>query len=286
MQEKQIHNFMKQTSFVTSKKMGQNFLSSLSIKKRIVESADLQKGDFVLEIGPGLGAITEIILHHPVKLVAVELDKRLYSYLSEKFAGNTNFSIINNDVLEVDLDALIKENGDGKKAIVVANLPYSISSKIILKILKTIMVDRCVIMVQKEMANRIVAKPNSKDYNAFTALLSLYLDIKYLFTVGPKNFVPAPKVDSGVIEISRKDNGLYEVEKIPEYEEFLRICFVSKRKTLLNNLGTKYSKEIILQTLERLQIDSRIRAEALDAATLIKIYDVLNDHETSSLCQN
>ena len=277
MQNKQIHNFMKQESFVASKKMGQNFLSSLPIKKRIVESTNLQKGDFVIEIGPGLGAITEILLSYPINLLAVELDKRLFDHLQKKFSSYANFSIINNDVLKEDLQTIIENKSNQKDAIVVANLPYSISSKIVLKLMKTTNVSKCIIMVQKEMAERLAAKVGSKDYNAFTALVSLYLDVKYLFTVGPKNFVPAPKVDSAVIELRRVDDKEISLEKIDEYESFLRLAFQNKRKTLVNNLSSQFDKQLIQQVLEDNKLIPTIRAEAISAKQLIKIYNDLSN---------
>ncbi|GAA5414950.1 16S rRNA (adenine(1518)-N(6)/adenine(1519)-N(6))-dimethyltransferase RsmA [Ureaplasma ceti] len=278
MQNKQIHNFMKQESFVASKKMGQNFLSSLPIKKRIVDSAELTSNDFVVEIGPGLGAITEIILQHKgVAMLAVELDKRLHEYLTNKFHDNQNFHIINNDVLKEDLSKVINEFNTGNKAVkVVANLPYSISSKIVLKLLKTPEISTSILMVQKEMAERIAARPNTKDYNAFTALISLYLDVEYLFTVGPKNFVPAPKVDSAVIRVTKKDQTEFALTKIDEYEAFLRLAFQNKRKTLSNNLSGVYTKEQLYSVLDQLAISNTIRAEALPAETLIHIYNLLN----------
>lgn len=276
MQNKQIHNFMKQESFVASKKMGQNFLSSLPIKKRIVDSANLDNNDFVIEIGPGLGAITEIILEIKTPMLAIELDKRLHQYLCDKFKDNPLFSIINNDVLKENLSEIVNKYAKNRTVKVVANLPYSISSKIVLKLLKTPEIDTFVIMVQKEMAERISAKPNTKDYNAFTALVSLFLDVEYLFTVGPKNFIPAPKVDSAVIKVTRKKYTTYSLENISEYENFLRQCFRNKRKTLVNNLSSSYKKEDIINSLESLNLSLTIRAEALDAITLIKIFNLLN----------
>ena len=277
MQNKQIHKFMKEKSFVASKKMGQNFLSSLPIKKRIVDSAKLKKNDFVLEIGPGLGAITEILLSNPIKLLAVELDKRLFDHLTQKFASYENFSIVNNDVLKEDLQSIIEQKSSGKNAIVVANLPYSISSKIVLKLMKTINVERCIIMVQKEMAERLAAKVNTKDYNAFTALVSLYLDVNYLFTVGPKNFVPAPKVDSAVIELTRINNNDVSLDKIKEYEIFFRQCFQNKRKTLVNNLQSIYDKQKVQEILLKMNLSPTIRAEAISAKILVEVYNNLNN---------
>lgn len=264
-------NYIKTENFVASKKLGQNFLVNADIKKKIVKSANIQENDFVVEIGPGLGSITEIILQQKkINLLAIELDKRLYEFLTNKFKDYNNFKLINNDVLNVKLDELIKQ-----KFIVIANLPYSISSKIIANFCFSENIRYAIIMVQKEMAQRICAKPNSKNYNGFSAWLSLCTNIEFLFDVGPQNFIPAPKVVSTVVKINFDNK--YTKNQLLEYKTFFSKCFSSKRKTLVNNLSAFYDKNKIIQILYNLNIDKNIRAENLSAQNLLSILEKLNE---------
>ncbi len=273
MEKNKIHNFINKKSFVTSKKMGQNFLHSMSIKKRIVDSAKLQTNDCVIEIGPGLGSITEIILNTNHPMLAIELDKRLYSFLVDKFSNNPNFRIINNDVLKINLDELLINtypNYKDHNFVMIANLPYSISSKIVLQIIKSEIINKSIIMVQKEMAKRICAKENTSNYNAFSALVRLCLNVTHLFNVGPNNFIPAPKVDSSVIKLEK--NHLIPIESIDKIDNFLRICFQNRRKTLFNNLSYSFKKEDIITNLAILNLDHKIRAQQLSPLDLYKVY--------------
>lgn len=271
MEKNKIHNFINKESFVASKKMGQNFLHSMVIKKRIVESANLVNDDVVIEIGPGLGSITEIILNTNHNLLAIELDKRLFAFLNERFENYSNFQIINDDVLKINLDKILSEKfPKNKNFVMIANLPYSISSKIVLQIMKSELLSRSIIMVQKEMANRICAKYNSPDYNAFSALVGLCLNVKHLFNVGPQNFVPAPKVDSSVIMLEK--NRKLEFKEIVQIDNFLRLCFQNRRKTLFNNLSYKFNKSIILEKLKSLNLDLKIRAQQLSPMELYEVY--------------
>ena len=277
MQKADIKKYIKEKSFVASKKMGQNFLVNLDIKKRIVEAAEVKKNSLVLEIGPGLGAITEIILEKGYELLAIELDKRLYAHLKEKYENNARFHIVNDDFLTLNLIKLIY--GSNLKPFdeicVIANLPYSISSKIILKFIHLPLIKEAIIMVQKEMAERICAKVNTKDYNALTALVSLFYETKILFAVGPKNFIPQPKVDSSVLKLVRKPFVMDEKEQ-KKLVEFFRLAFQNKRKTLINNLTSVYKKEAVLLTLKKFQLDLKVRAEALPSSVLYDLFLELN----------
>ncbi len=271
MEKNKIHNFINKESFVASKKMGQNFLHSMEIKKRIVESANLVNDEVVIEIGPGLGSITEIILETNHNLLAVELDKRLFVFLKERFANYNNFQIINNDVLKVDLDKILLEKfPKNSNFVMIANLPYSISSKIVLQIMKSELLSRSIIMVQKEMADRICAKYNTPNYNAFSALVDLCLNVKHLFNVGPKNFVPVPKVDSSVIMIEK--NKKLPLNDITEIDNFLKLCFHNRRKTLFNNLSYKFDKSMIIEKITALNLDLKIRAQQLPPLVLYEVY--------------
>lgn len=272
MEKNKIHNFINKESFVASKKMGQNFLHNMAIKKRIVESAKLDNNDVVIEIGPGLGSITEIILDTNKELLAIELDKRLYSFLLEKFQSYSNFKIINDDVLKINIDIILQNefsNHNGRY-VMIANLPYSISSKIVLQIIKSKLLNKSIIMVQKEMAERICAKVNTSNYNAFSALVGLCLKVEHLFNVGPNNFIPAPKVDSSVIKLEK--NHLINMCEIEKVDEFLKLCFQNRRKTLFNNLAYKYPKNIICEKLSKLKFNEKVRAQEIEPIMLYKIY--------------
>ncbi|AJQ45641.1 16S rRNA methyltransferase [Ureaplasma diversum] len=272
MNQRMLKNKIKQASFVPSKKMGQNFLSSNEIKQKIIKSANVLETDYILEIGPGYGAITEHLIPKAKKVLAIELDKRLFDHLKTNFKFD-NFSVINNDVLKVDLDQLLTENEfDNVK--VVANLPYSISSKIVLKLIKSKKIKASYIMVQKEMAERIAPKINTKGYNAFSVLVQLFADTKMLFKVPNYHFVPAPKVESAVIEIVNKDSIInFDIIKI---EKFLRICFLNRRKKLSNNLLTAYSKDKVIALFNKFELDPNIRAENISGSLYVEMYKFLS----------
>ncbi|ACA33268.1 16S rRNA (adenine(1518)-N(6)/adenine(1519)-N(6))-dimethyltransferase RsmA [Ureaplasma parvum] len=271
-----IKNKLKQESFVPSKKMGQNFLLSNNIKNKIVDVANINKDDLILEIGPGWGAITEILVQKTNILIAIELDKRLYAHL-KTYIKTSNFHIINNDVLCVDLDNLILDYNNTQKIQkikVVANLPYAISSKIVLKIIQSKLINDAYIMVQKEMAERIGAKVNTRGYNAFTVLVQLFCKTKILFEVNAKEFHPQPKVQSAVIHLENLHNSVnFNIE---ELGKFLRICFLNKRKKLKNNLSNIYDIKIINQMFIDYNLDMNLRAENIEPKMFLKLFNYLN----------
>ncbi len=246
--------------------MGQNFLLCNETKKHIVDVSKINQEDVVLEIGPGLGAITSEIMKKTKNLYLIELDKRLFAFLKEKYHNVENLIIINDDILRIDLSDLFKKI-DSDNIKIVANLPYSISSKIILKLLSINKVKQITIMVQKEMADRISADVGSKKYNGFTALLSLVSDVKQEFSVDKSLFYPEPNVQSVVITISINKH----LDNFIEISKFFRVCFQSKRKSLVNNLLSNYKKEIIIQVLDELGIDKMIRAERLTPNQLVEL---------------
>jgi len=281
MDKKKIKSYLQQESFVPSKKMGQNFLSSMTVKKQIVAAAEITPNDLIIEIGPGLGAITELLVVEAKDVIAIELDKRLSEKLTKEIDVE-NLRIINDDILQFDLEGLLKECQGYHKIKVVANLPYSISSKIILKLMKLKMIDEIIIMVQKEMAERITAKPRTSDYNAFTVLVSLFCQSKKLFIVKPQSFVPAPRVDSMVISLSHAP--VENVDVDPFYK-FVKSCFLMKRKKLTNNLKHLYNIDIVLAAFERLQINVDVRPEVLDTNTYMELYKILEgDKDNESVC--
>lgn len=279
MSVKEVSNFLKDKQFRPSKKLGQNFLINPQIKQRIVNAANLQPKDIVLEIGPGVGAITSILLTHKIKLITIEVDKRLAELLTTKLKTYNNFTLYNIDALKVDWDKILFEYTQSSDVKLVANLPYSISSLLVLKIIRSQLISQATIMVQKEMADRLCAKVGTHAYNMFTILVQLFLDVQKLFDVDPSNFSPKPKVQSCVIQLTKKQpvSDLYDISDFEVIDNFLHLAFSNKRKTLVNNLIAQYDKSKILNVLQQIQLPSMIRAEQISPCDLIKIMKALNN---------
>lgn len=279
MSVKEVSNFLKDKQFRPSKKLGQNFLINPQIKQRIVNAANLQPKDIVLEIGPGVGAITSILLTHKIKLITIEVDKRLAELLTTKLETYNNFTLYNIDALKVDWDKILFEYTQSSDVKLVANLPYSISSLLVLKIIRSQLISQATIMVQKEMADRLCAKVGTHAYNMFTILVQLFLDVQKLFDVDPSNFSPKPKVQSCVIQLTKKQpvSDLYDISDFEVIDNFLHLAFSNKRKTLVNNLMAQYDKSKILNVLQQIQLPSMIRAEQISPCDLIKIMKALNN---------
>lgn len=279
MSVKEVSNFLKDKQFRPSKKLGQNFLINPQIKQRIVNAANLQPKDIVLEIGPGVGAITSILLTHKIKLIAIEVDKRLAELLTTKLKTYNNFTLYNIDALKVDWDKILFEYTQSSDVKLVANLPYSISSLLVLKIIRSQLISQATIMVQKEMADRLCAKVGTHAYNMFTILVQLFLDVQKLFDVDPSNFSPKPKVQSCVIQLTKKQpvSDLYDISDFEVIDNFLHLAFSNKRKTVVNNLIAQYDKSKILNVLQQIQLPSMIRAEQISPCDLIKIMKALNN---------
>lgn len=279
MSVKEVSNFLKDKQFRPSKKLGQNFLINPQIKQRIVNAANLQPKDIVLEIGPGVGAITSILLTHKIKLITIEVDKRLAELLTTKLETYNNFTLYNIDALKVDWDKILFEYTQSSDVKLVANLPYSISSLLVLKIIRSQLISQATIMVQKEMADRLCAKVGTHAYNMFTILVQLFLDVQKLFDVDPSNFSPKPKVQSCVIQLTKKQpvSDLYDISDFEVIDNFLHLAFSNKRKTVVNNLIAQYDKSKILNVLQQIQLPSMIRAEQISPCDLIKIMKALNN---------
>ena len=252
-----IKQILKHKKFLPSKKMGQNFLSNPLVIDEICEHIpSLDNYDCVLEIGPGLGAITEYLVNTHKPIICIELDKRLYADLKQKFKKYTNLNLINNDFLEVDLSTLTKPY---KNVIVVANIPYSITTPIVLKCMEFSKIKTLYIMVQKEVAEKWVYSKTS-NRNAATNIINFYFDMKKIMNIKNTSFTPAPKVDSAMVLLNKKDDKVYD----PNFYKFIRPFFLAKRKKLLNNLPVGISKDKILPLLIEFGFDANVRAEALD----------------------
>ncbi len=260
-QKNKFNEFIKKNKFFASKKLGQNFLINETIKQKIVDSIDIKKFDNILEIGPGFGSLTKLILEKTKNLTVIELDKRLIEFLKNEFS---NLKIISCDILKFDFKTL-----DYSTYKVISNLPYNISSQIIFKILKFSNFSNAVLMVQKEMAERIVAKVGTKKYNNFTVLLNLTSNIKKLFNVSNSCFFPKPEVESTVIKFSRNKN--FDFKNFEILEVFLKNCFSQKRKMIFNNLKKFYEKDKIIKILNKNKIDLSTRPENIEENTYLKM---------------
>ena len=270
---------MKKYNITANKSLGQNFLVDDESIERIVEASDLTTDDLVIEIGPGLGTLTQKLLEKAKKVIAIELDKKMIKVLQDRFLLYTNLEIINEDVLKVDLKEVIEKNGF-KTAKVVANLPYYITTPIIMQLLeKKLPIETITVMIQKEVADRLVTKPGTGDTGAITYTIHYYTEPKRVLEVPNTAFIPAPKVNSTVINLNILKKPRVTVKDEAKLFEVIKTAFMQKRKTLVNALansskfGTKEQIEKILQTLE---IDNKIRPEKLTLEEFTQIAEAIN----------
>lgn len=253
---------------VFQKKFGQNFLIDTHVLDKIIRAADITKDDFVLEIGPGIGTLTQYLCERAREVVAVEIDKNLIHVLADTLSPYDNVTVLNEDILKVDLSKLVEERNAGKPIKVVANLPYYITTPIIMNLFEAhVPLINVTVMVQKEVAERIQAGPGTKNYGALSLAVQYYAEPYIAANVPPNCFMPRPNVGSAVINLK-----LHEVPRIRVKNEALlfqiiRASFNQRRKTLVNGLnnfsGLSYSKEEILNALKEEGLMENIRGEAL-----------------------
>lgn len=254
-----------------SKRLGQNFLIDSSVVEKIVEAAEISAGDEVLEIGPGIGTLTQGLLEAGAKVTAVELDKKLPAVLAETLAGYENFKLIQGDILKVNVAEIMPPNFK-----VAANLPYYITTQILLTLLeKKLPVTKIVTMVQKEVAERMTAAPNSKIYGAMSVAVQFRAEVKVAFEVPPSAFLPRPEVTSAVVVCDVRESPF----KVVDEEFFIKVVrasFGQRRKTLINSLaGAGFQREKILAALEVAKISSALRAENLSIEDFANLANAL-----------
>ena len=254
-----------------SKKLGQNFLIDSGVVDEIVNAAEISEGDEVLEIGPGIGTLTQGLLEAGAKVTAVELDKKLPAVLSQTLAGYENFKLIQGDILKVDIAELMPQNFK-----VVANLPYYITTQILLTLMeKNLPITKIVTMVQKEVAERMIAAPNSKIYGAMSVAVQFRADCRIAFDVSPENFLPRPEVTSSVV-VCDIHAPKFNVDK-KFFTKVVRAAFGQRRKTLLNSLiGAGFQKNSVINALNSAEISPERRAETLTIEEFAKISNFLN----------
>lgn len=264
--------YIKQNNFNPSKKMGQNFLIDQTVLNEINECIRDNDADAIIEIGPGLGSLTIKLmdLHKPLHLI--ELDKRLYDYLNTRLKDYQDIEIINADVLRCDLDVIASKYSN---CIIIANLPYSISTLLVIKFLKTQHIKEMYCMLQKEVVDRLDAKPQTHAYNAFSCLFQHMANCKRLVHVKPSCFEPSPQVDSLFIKITKKDNTTYDYE----YDKFLKSLFLARRKTMFNNLKNLYQIDLINKMYQQFKLDKNIRSEVLPESLIFEIYQFMKKEE-------
>ena len=279
-------NVLKETRFImdkyhitANKNLGQNFLIDDEAVNGIVEAAKVSKDDLIIEIGPGLGTLTKELLDRAGKVICIELDKRMIEILNDRFSMYDNFKVLNEDVLKVDLKNLIsKEKIITTK--IVANLPYYITTPIIMKLLEERLdIETITVMIQKEVADRLVTNPGTGDTGAITYAIHYYTEPKRVLEVPNTAFIPAPKVNSTVINLTILKEPKVKVQDEAKLFELIKTAFMQKRKTLLNALSNsnKYgSKEEISKVLESLEIDSRVRPEKLTLEEFAKITETIS----------
>lgn len=266
--------------FAFQKKFGQNFLIDSNIVEKIVRDAGVTKDDFVLEIGPGIGTMTQYLCESAREVVAVEIDTKLIPILKDTLGAYNNVSVINEDILKVDIKKLAEERNGGRPIKVVANLPYYITTPIIMGLFEShVPIDSITIMVQKEVADRMQVGPGTKDYGALSLAVQYYAKPQILINVPPTCFMPKPNVGSAVIKLQRYDNPPVTVKNENLMFDIIRASFNQRRKTLQNGLNNapniNYSKEQIVTAIEKLGVVATVRGEALTLEQFAKLSDIL-----------
>lgn len=270
--------------FAFQKKFGQNFLIDSNILENIVEAAEITKEDFVLEIGPGIGTMTQYLCEAARQVVAVEIDKMLIPILQDTLSEYDNVEVMNQDVLKVDIKALAEEKNAGKPIKVVANLPYYITTPIIMGLFESgVPIESITIMVQKEVADRMQTGPGSKDYGALSLAVQYYADAKVMLNVSASCFMPRPNVDSAVIKLTRHKEQVVEVKDEQLMFRVIRASFNQRRKTLVNGLKNSpelnFSKDEILSAINAIGKTETIRGEALTLEEFAKLSNQLQEHK-------
>ena len=266
--------------FMFQKKFGQNFLIDTHVLEKIISAAGITKNDCVLEIGPGIGTMTQYLAENAGHVVAVEIDRNLIPILKETLADYDNVTVINEDILRVDIKALAEEYNGGKPIKVVANLPYYITTPIIMGLFESgAPIDNITVMVQKEVADRMKEGPGSKDYGALSLAVQYYAEPEIVANVPPNCFIPRPNVGSAVIRLTRHKEMPVEVKDPALMFKIIRASFNQRRKTLQNGLGNAselpYTKEQIAAAIAEMGLTPTIRGEALSLAQFAQLSDIL-----------
>ena len=268
---------------LAKRSLGQNFIVDSNIIDRLVAHAKLDKDVAVIEIGPGLGALTQQLIESAGHVTSIEIDQNMIEILEKMFFDKENFTLIHSDILDYDLEALIKVlDQDYSRVMIVANLPYYITSEILLKLFKLEnKVDSVMLMVQREFAQRLTADKNTKEYRTLTVLSKTFYDSKIVMKISKHVFYPRPNVDSAIILMNSKN---VDVNDSDELMKFVEMCFVQKRKTIYNNLKISLNEDLVLKILKASDIEAGQRASDLDVKDFLKMYEVY--YEEKELCKS
>lgn len=284
-----MNNILEETKFImnkyqikANKSLGQNFLISQEVVNAIVESSQITKEDLIIEIGPGLGTLTKYLLEKAGKVICIELDKKMIKILEDRFSLYQNFTLINQDVLKVDLQTIIekeKQNKEIKNVKIVANLPYYITTPIIMKLLEEQLdLESITVMIQKEVADRLIAIPGEKETGAITYSVYYYAQAQGILEVPNSSFIPEPEVTSKVIQLTIRKEPPVKVNAREVMFRIIKCAFMQRRKTLLNalvNTNIFNNKEQGTQILEKLGIEVNSRAENLTLEDYARITDLV-----------
>ncbi|NLL91815.1 MAG: 16S rRNA (adenine(1518)-N(6)/adenine(1519)-N(6))-dimethyltransferase RsmA [Ruminococcaceae bacterium] len=278
-------SFVYNNKIKPNKKLGQNFLIDKTVAERMVDTEGLKEDTGVIEIGPGTGKLTEKLLKKYSKVVCIEIDKRFIPMLSDRFSKFSNFILINSDILKVDLHEIIEKHLAGKNVAVFGNLPYYITSPIIMNLLENeYPIDCIVAMMQKEAAERFAAEEGSRNSGAVTLAARYYSDVNILFEVGAESFYPKPKVDSSVVRFDILKTKRVAPSNEKKMFEIIKAAFSQRRKTSANAISSVIGidKSRIEEILKTLGLDTKIRAERLRLADYCKISNLLDKKEEIS----
>lgn len=262
--------------------LGQNFLVDENVIQKIVDSVDKVDDLVIIEVGPGLGALSEQLLKICDKLVAIEIDRNMVQVLNDVFEDEEKFELIHEDILKVDLDDLVKKlKKDYKHVYLIANLPYYITSEILFSIFElNSEIDEMLVMVQTEFGERLISKHNTKAYRPLTVVAKTFYKSKLSFNISKNVFLPKPNVTSSIVKMVRKNS---EIEDPKAYVNFVEVCFRQKRKTIYNNLKSEYEEDFVLDILATAKIESNMRPAQLDIADYIRLFEVF--YEKKSVCE-
>ncbi len=269
-------------NFNFQKKFGQNFLIDTHVLEKIIESAGITKEDFVLEIGPGIGTMTQYLCESAREVAAVEIDKNLIPILADTLREYDNVTVINEDILKVDINRLAEEKNGSRPIKVVANLPYYITTPIIMGLFEShVPIDSITIMVQKEVADRMQVGPGTKEYGALSLAVQYYAKPEIVANVPPNCFMPRPKVGSAVIRLTRHPEVPVQVDDEKLMFRLIRASFNQRRKTLANGLNNSpeihLSKEIITESIEALGVPATVRGEVLTLEQFAKLSNIIGE---------
>ncbi len=277
-----LRDTLQKHNFKFKKKFGQNFITDSNLLQKIVDAGDVGPDDVVIEVGPGAATLTKALAQRAKAVIAIEIDRDLVPVIEETMAGFDNFYLVQGDALQLDLDAVIQEKlGAPHRCKVIANLPYYITTPLVMYFLEQgFSIDRIVIMVQKEVAERFTAQPGKKEYGAITVSLHYYGNVRYAFTVPRHMFIPQPDVDSAVVDIQPWTQKPLQADNEQLFHQVVKAAFGQRRKTLNNALKTlNMDSALMQQALQEVEIDGTRRGETLSVDEFVALSNAITQKQ-------